>query len=134
MSRDVLGDHVAAWMQRAAADLAAAEHDLRAEPPLLADVVFHCQQSAEKALKALLTAQGVPFGKTHVIGELAAKLTERDSGFEPLLREAARLTVYAWRYRYPGDFVEPPHDEAVEALEVAQTLFDAVRERLARRR
>ena len=43
-----------AWLIKAVTDLRAAELDLGASPPLLEDVVFHCQQAAEKALKGFL--------------------------------------------------------------------------------
>ena len=46
---------VHAWIARAHNDLRAAEVDLRASQPLLEDVLFHCQQAVEKAMKALLT-------------------------------------------------------------------------------
>ena len=47
-------EDVRAWLAKAAADLRAGEVDLAASPPLLEDVLFHCQQAAEKALKAFL--------------------------------------------------------------------------------
>ena len=37
-----------AWLHRAATDLRAAALDLAADPPVLDDLVFHCQQSVEK--------------------------------------------------------------------------------------
>jgi len=52
------------WLRRAAADLRGAEVDLAADPPLAGDAVFHCQQAAEKALKAFLAWHDVPFRKT----------------------------------------------------------------------
>ncbi len=36
-----------AWLDKAALDLRAAEHDLTAVPPLLEVTLFHCQQAAE---------------------------------------------------------------------------------------
>lgn len=42
------------WLAKARADLRAAEHEFQATPPLLDDIVFHCQQAAEKALKGFL--------------------------------------------------------------------------------
>jgi HEPN domain/Nucleotidyltransferase domain len=59
-----------AWLRRAWLDIRAAEHDMKAEPPPLDDVVFHCQQAAEKALKALLAWHDVPFRKTHDLAEI----------------------------------------------------------------
>jgi hypothetical protein len=43
------------WLRRANRDLSAAAHVRRVEPPLLDVAVFHCQQAAEKSMKALLT-------------------------------------------------------------------------------
>ena|SRR2546426_7024242 len=59
-----------AWIVRAARDLRAAEHEFQAVPPLLDDIVFHCQQAAEKALKGFLTWHDRPFRKTHSIEEI----------------------------------------------------------------
>jgi hypothetical protein len=58
---------VEAWMDRARLDLRAARVDIDADPPLLADAAFHCQQAVEKALKALLTRHDHAFAKTHTI-------------------------------------------------------------------
>jgi HEPN domain-containing protein len=43
-----------AWFSRAHEDLRAAAIGLEADPPLLEDALFHCQQAAEKAEKGLL--------------------------------------------------------------------------------
>jgi hypothetical protein len=40
-----------AWLRKAEGDLRAATVDLGAEPPLVDDALFHCQQAVEKALK-----------------------------------------------------------------------------------
>jgi hypothetical protein len=48
-----------AWLIKARKDLRSAEHGLSALPPLLDDVLFHCQQAREPALKGVLD-QAVP--------------------------------------------------------------------------
>jgi len=68
MRPDLLAE-VRDWVQRAVEDLREAEHDLTAEPPPLRGAVFHCQQAAEKALKAFLTAHEEPFRKIHDLDE-----------------------------------------------------------------
>lgn len=62
------------WLVRASSDVRAAEHELRATPPLLDDIVFHCQQAAEKSLKGFLTWHDRPFRKTHSIEELGEQI------------------------------------------------------------
>ena len=63
-----------AWLRKAAYDLRAASHSLTASPPLLGDVVFHCQQAAEKALKGFLMWNNIPFRKTHSLEENRKRL------------------------------------------------------------
>ena len=61
---------------------------------------FHCQQAAEKILKALLSDLGVRFRKTHDIGWLLELIA--DSGC-PLPAEFSGLeefTPFAVAYRY----------------------------------
>lgn len=52
------------WLVRASRDLRGAEHALKADPPLVEDALFHCQQAAEKAMKGFLAWHDRPFGKT----------------------------------------------------------------------
>jgi HEPN domain-containing protein len=114
------------WLTRAASDLRAADHEFTAEPPILDDIVFHAQQAAEKSLKGLLAWHDRPFRKTHDLVELGHACTELDRTLESLLRRAAPLTEYAWRFRYPGDPEEPGEDEARSALEIAREVHAAI--------
>ena len=94
---------VRGWLSKAGKDLAAAQYELQAVPPFADDIVFHAQQAAEKSLKAFLSWHHVPFRKTHNLIELGEACCQIDQSLEPLLRRAATLTEYAWKYRYPGD-------------------------------
>jgi hypothetical protein len=53
-----------------------------------------------------------------------------DGTLEPLLRRAAPLTEYAWKFRYPGDLDEPDLQEASTALAQAREVFAATTKRL----
>ncbi len=119
-----------AWLGRARTDVRAAEHDLRAEPPLLEDVVFHAQQAAEKAMKAFLAWHDKPFRKTHSLEELGALLSAIDPSLGDLMTSAAPLTEYAWKYRYPGEAEDLAIEEAESALSVALEVLGAVVARL----
>lgn len=104
------------WLVRASSDVRAAEHELRATPPLLDDIVFHCQQVAEKSLKGFLTWHDRPFRKTHSIEELGEQCLQVDPTLKGLIDRAVPLTEYAWKFRYPGEPEEPSSQEAEEAL------------------
>ncbi len=116
-----------AWLQKAAQDLRAAGVDLDAQPPLAEDAAFHAQQAVEKSLKALLALHDLPIRKTHDLVALGAQCVQIDPSLEPLLREAGRLTKYAWLYRYPG--APPPLSE--EAARIAAALATRVFEQMS---
>ncbi|MSS73407.1 MAG: HEPN domain-containing protein [Candidatus Latescibacteria bacterium] len=118
------------WFLKAKEDLRGAEIDLAAVPPLLGDILFHCQQAVEKALKAFLTWHDHPFRKTHDLVEIGSNCMEFDSTLEPLLRRAAPLTEYAWKFRYPGDASAPTQTEAEESFKLAGEVVKAVFSRL----
>lgn len=115
-----------------------ADHDLRSavrlmsgdEEPLLDTAVYHCQQAAEKALKAYLTAQGVVFPKIHLLSPLLSLCADIDSSFVQLSDAAELLTPLATEFRYPGDILEPDPADADEAYRVAEHVVTFVSSRL----
>ncbi len=114
------------WLQRAVNDLGAGAADLAADPAFTGDAVFHAQQAAEKSMKGLLTWHSRIFRKTHNLTELGGMCIDVDATLEPLLRRAASLTDYAWKFRYPGEPEEPPNEEADKALALAREVCEAV--------
>jgi HEPN domain-containing protein len=118
------------WISKAAADLRAAKHDLVATPPILADATFHCQQAVEKLFKGFLMWHGVPFRKTHSLEELGEQCLDLDAALRDQVDRAVPLTEYAWKFRYPGEPEEPSLEEAEEALQIAQEVYEAILARL----
>jgi HEPN domain-containing protein len=66
----------AAWLSKAGGDLRAAEILSAPENDQGAAAVYHCQQAAEKAVKALLVYRETPFPKTHDIERLVEMVNE----------------------------------------------------------
>jgi HEPN domain-containing protein len=118
------------WLDRAMEDLAVARHVLFTDPPFIGAALFHAQQAAEKATKAFLTWHARPFRKTHDLAELGERCAAVDPSLEPILRRAAPLTEYAWRFRYPGAPVRPTRREADDAVELAAGVLGAIVARL----
>lgn len=131
MRPDEIAAEIAEWLAHAGLDLRAAEVDLDAAPPLLGDAAFHCQQAVEKALKALLTRHDHIFPRTHDLAVLSAACLEHEPSLEPLLRRSAGLSEYAWRFRYPGDEVDPAGKDVEEALASARQIVQAVEDAVA---
>lgn len=122
---------VGQWLHKAGVDLLAAEELLSSERLLLYPACFHCQQAAEKYLKAFLTWHRVEFPRTHSIRELLNLARPLDSRLAEHLVEAATLTVYGVEVRYPGDLPDPDPAEAATALDLARKVRDAVRRSLS---
>jgi len=118
------------WLRKAEEDLRSADHLFRASPPLLGNVLFHCQQVVEKALKAFLAWHDAPFSKTHIIRELGRLCLTLDVTLTDSLARASSLTAYAWSFRYPGGGPLPSEEETKETIELARQLFEAVLARL----
>lgn len=132
MPRDPIAlEDARAWLAKAELDLRAARGDLTLAPPLLGDAAFHCQQAAEKALKAVLALHDQPFRKTHDLGELERAVRDAEPSLAKPASAAVPLSDYAWEFRYPGDVVDPPAAEVDEALDIASALVGAVRVVLA---
>lgn len=96
----------------------------------MADIVFHCQQAAEKSLKGFLTWHDVAFRKTHSLEEVGEQRLKIDHTLKPLIDQAVPLTDYVWRFRYPGKPNEPTMAEAQETLAIAREVYEAVLSRL----
>ena len=71
---------------------------------------FHCQQAAEKLLKAMLSEIGVPFPKTHDLRMLMDLLSDAGSSLPPDLDGLDHLTPFGTLFRYEGTSSEPPLD------------------------
>ena len=53
------------WLVKADHDLGSAKRLMTGKDSFLDTAVYHCQQAAEKALKAYLTLKDTPFQKVH---------------------------------------------------------------------
>lgn len=119
-----------AWLARASGDLRTA--DRMAQVPMEPGAVaFHCQQAAEKALKAYLLRHDRPFRKAHELPELVNQCAEITPDFRALLEAADKLTPYIIAGRYPPDetegrfpawAAEPTSEQAEEALRLAREI------------
>ena len=123
-------DPAARWIEFARGDLAVAETLVDREdlPPRVC--CFHCQQAAEKALKALLIQRGTEFPRTHDLDRLLF-LLPADSLVRKAFAELSELSVWAVESRYPSDMGDASAAEGRASLRMAQTLLEQVALELA---
>ena len=124
----ILLRNTAAWLRKARQDLERVERCLAPESPDVEDALFHCQQAAEKALKAFLTFHDQPFRKTHDLATVGKQCAIVDATLETLVDRLDDLSEYACIVIRP-DFAEPTPGEIEEARRAAQ---EAIREILRR--
>jgi HEPN domain-containing protein len=120
------------WVEKAEADLATAERELRARKnPNYDAVCFHSQQCAEKYLKARLQQADVSFGKTHDLIALLNLVLSLEASWEDLRADLQALTVFAVAYRYPGESADKA--TARESVLRCRKIRHAVRQSLGLR-
>ncbi|RJP20562.1 MAG: HEPN domain-containing protein [Candidatus Abyssobacteria bacterium SURF_5] len=118
------------WMDHAESDLklarlAADDCSIRRE-----QVCFHAQQSAEKAIKAVLLSENIEFPLTHDLEELLEIAESNGIELPEVVREAGSLTPYAVATRYPGNWSEITQEDMQEAIRIAELTLAWARGRL----
>ena len=126
----ILLRNTAAWLRKAQQDLERVARCLAPETPDVEDALFHCQQAAEKALKAFLTFHDQPFRKTHDLASLGKQCASIDATLEALVDRLDDLSEYAWAYRYPTGVAEPSQGDIEDAQRAAQEAIKEIFRRL----
>lgn len=120
------------WLAFARQDLRVAE--LAMTEAIFNQVCFHAQQCAEKATKGWLEAQGRVPPRTHRMADLLPLLPPRLLG--AFSQRVLLLDAFYIPTRYPdalpGSLADglPGQVDALEALDVAQTLLGCIMESL----
>jgi HEPN domain-containing protein len=103
------------WLATASDDLRAAEAFLSQLAAFPRQTCYHAQQAAEKAVKAVLAAEGLTFPKSHDLVELIA-LLPAGQALAALAVDWAALSDWAVRGRYPGTGPAAAPAEAQRAI------------------
>ena len=125
---DTRKELVRSWLTKAASDLKSARVLGSAEGPPLDTAIYHCQQPAEKVVKAFLVSRGLTPEKTQDVIKLTLQASRLEAGFNEFMHAASVLTPYAWEFRYPDDLADtyPSAEEFDEAKRHAQAIYDFV--------
>jgi HEPN domain-containing protein len=94
-------DHVLEWIAMADTDIEAAKFLTGMRPQPAGVICFHCQQSAEKYLKAFLVSCNEAVPKIHDLADLNRRCVRHDEDFSSIEHQCIRLAGYAVETRYP---------------------------------
>ena len=101
------------WLSSAEQDLRVAKHlEKTFYPKPLEIICYHCQQAAEKAVKAIIVYYGCPGGlpRSHDVSFLLSQIKNRCDISEDLYDSADTLSPYGVAVRYPSElFLEAKH-------------------------
>lgn len=84
-------------------------------------ICYHCQQTAEKQLKAFLVFKEITFEKTHDLLKLNKLCNTLDSSFSELKNECIALNPYSIITRYPSE-LELIEQDIIDALNDASKI------------
>lgn len=112
------------WLDMADMDLGVAKHLMENYYPKPLEIIcYHCQQAAEKAIKALVVSRGTQGGlpKIHDLSFLLNQVKNLVKIEEKYYDYADMLTPYGVSVRYPNElFLEERH--AKEAIRYAEEI------------
>jgi len=120
---------VAEWMQKAEGDFQTATRMMRwRKKPQLDSVCYHCQQCAEKYVKAFLLQHDVAFPWIHNLPKLNELCMKVDGSFGLISDLLETLNPFEAETRYPGYFADK--DDARLAIAAMKEVRKFVREKL----
>ena len=116
---------IRAWLEYAAMDYSVAQTLFELHHPRPHEIIcYHCQQAAEKAIKALFIYLNIPGGipRKHDLSFLPNQLQQK-TDISPLLRRSAdTLNVYGVISRYPNE-IHVDDWRTEQALQYAQAFL-----------
>jgi HEPN domain-containing protein len=117
------------WLKVAKEDLRAAKVLLKEE--LYSAVTYHCQQAAEKTLKAYLVFKKQPVLKTHDLTKLVELCMGEDREFEKVYIYARYLNPFSTKFRYPSEYDIPDAGHAENTIKQTRKLMDFVADKIS---
>jgi HEPN domain-containing protein len=122
--------YLSEWIRKAEEDYTVATTLARKRKQLTPNAIcFHCQQCAEKYLKAFLVQNAIVFRKIHDLRELYRLCLAINPGFELIADLLDQLNPYSIEFRYPGE--EATQEEAKLALRAMKVVRRFVQGTLA---
>ena len=107
-------------------DLDLAKNSSSMTDPYIEGICFHCQQCAEKSLKAFIIFHNIRYKFTHDLERLCNDCIAIDKSFSSILNPCLILTYYSSDIRYHDDGLISEKD-MYEAIDLAEEVLEFVK-------
>jgi len=125
-----MDDVVKEWVAFSEMDLKTATHLYETMNPRPLEIIcYHCQQSAEKILKAYLIYWRIRPDRTHDLRLLRGECEKIDDTFLKVADECERLNPYSSQPRYPME-IEIYDSDASKALDDIEIIFNFTKDKI----
>ena len=119
------------WIKYATDDLEVVNILTSHNPPKLEIICYHCQQSAEKMLKAFLVFSNVRPPKKHELDLLCDMCEDIDNSFINIADICDRLNPYSSQPRYPLG-LEITEDMMKLAVKDSEQIYEFVKSKIGK--
>ena len=113
------------WVNYSEKDYIAAQFLMTAANPPIEIICYHCQQSAEKLLKAFLIKNDIIPSRTHDLNLLVNECNKIENAISILKKECNRLNDFGVNTRYPNN-MELELEDAKIALKDAEKIKEFI--------
>ncbi|MFI5134638.1 MAG: HEPN domain-containing protein [Chitinophagales bacterium] len=104
------------WVKKAEEDWKTCKILVAAEDAPFDPILFHCQQTAEKYLKACLVKHLGPLEKIHDLIKLLHEVEKFEAASSMLATDCKFLNDFAIMLRYPGDYEVHTREDVEQAI------------------
>ena len=113
-------EEIKEWIEKADHDLGSAKIIYLHLPDYFDTIAFHCQQSVEKYIKAILIYYKIDFIKSHDLVYLLDLLSRKIEIDELKFKKAFTLNNFGVQIRYPNKIIKLSKDEIETAIQISE--------------
>mgnify|MGYP000858741346 FL=1 len=117
------------WLNFANKDINSAKYLLGMHPVPLEIICYHCEQAAEKALKAYLINRDIEPSRTHDLRLLCKMCADFDESFNEISKQCINLTAFGVQPRYPFE-LQITDGDVETAIADADSILEFILQRL----
>ena len=115
-----LTEEIKEWIEKADHDLGSAKIIYLHLPEYFDTIAFHCQQSVEKYIKAILIFEKIEFQRSHDLVYLLELLSQKIDIDESKFKNAFTLNNFGVQIRYPNKIIKLTKEELESAILISE--------------